>query len=218
MTDKLSQMETRYGDYKRIHTRKIQERKKLKSMIEEKNSLSPIHVFQRKDIDRKINGQEAVVRDLIEQEKEIMSWFEKTDTAGMKEIGAEITCLQERITDADQVIEDSESRIEEEKQEYVDLSLEAEEYDPELVKEKRLEVRPEMEKKIVRNIEKRTGKKVRELDLVISTTETDKSLRSLVHTKKQKLKEIKKTEAKTLRADPVKEKKEKTVDSQQKRA
>ena len=80
MTDKLNQIETRYGDYKRIHTRKIQERKKLKSMIEEKNSLSPIHVFQRKDIDRKINGQEAVVRDLIEQEKEIMSWFGKTDT------------------------------------------------------------------------------------------------------------------------------------------
>ena len=124
MTDKLNQIETRYGDYKRIHTRKIQERKKLKSMIEEKNSLSPIHVFQRKDIDRKINGQEAVVRDLIEQEKVIMSWFGKTDTASMKEINAEITRLQERITDADQVIEDSESRIEEEKQEYVEANNE----------------------------------------------------------------------------------------------
>ena len=218
MTDKLNQMETRFGDYKRIHTRKIQERKKLKNRIEEKNSLSLIHVFQHKELDRKINDQEAVVRNLIEQEKEIMSWFGKTDAAGMKEICTEIIRLQERITDADQAIEDSESRIEEEKQEYVDLSLESEEYDPEQVKEKRLEIRPEMEKKVIRNIEKGTGKKVRELDLAISTAETDKSLRSLVHTRKQKLKEIKKTEAKTLRADPVKKKKEIVEDSQQKQA
>lgn len=77
MTDKLSQMETRYGDYKKFHARKVQERKKLKSLIEEKNSLSPIHVFQHKELDRKINNQEAVVRDLIEQEKEIMSGSEK---------------------------------------------------------------------------------------------------------------------------------------------
>ena len=218
MTDKLNQMETRYGDYKKIHARKIQERRKLKSMIEEKNSLSPIHVFQRKDLDRKINDQESVVRDLIAQEKEIMSWFGKTDATGMKEISAEIIRLQERITDADQAIEDSESRIEEEKHEYVDLSLEAEKYDPEQVDEKRLEIRPEMEKKIVRNIEKGTGKKVRELDMAVSTTKADKSLRSLVHTRKQKLKERKKTEAKTLRADPVKKKKEIVEDSQQKQA
>ena len=33
MTDKLSQIETRYGDYKKIHARKVQKRKKLKSMI-----------------------------------------------------------------------------------------------------------------------------------------------------------------------------------------
>lgn len=216
MTDKLNQIETRYGDYKRIHTRKIQERKKLKSMIEEKNSLSPIHVFRRKDLDRKINDQESVVRDLIEQEKEIMSWFGKTNTAGMKEISAEITCLQGRITDADQAIEGSESRIEEEMQEYVDLSLEAEEYDPEQVEEKRLEIRPEMEKKIVRNIEKGTGKKVRGLNLAISTTETDKSLRSLLRTRKLKGKE--KTEIEKLIVNPVKAKKEKAVDSQQKRA
>lgn len=136
----------------------------------------------------------------------------------MKEINAEIIRLQERITDADQAIEDSESRIEEEKQEYVDLSLEAEEYDPEQVEEKCLEIRPEMEKKIVRNIEKRTGKKIRELDLAISTTETDKSLRSLVHTRKQKLKGKEKTETKTGISDPAKSKKEKAVDDQQKRA
>ena len=129
-------METRYGDYKKFHARKVQERKKLKSLIEEKNSLSPIPVFQHRELDRKINNQEAVVRDLIEQEKEIMSWFGKTDTAGMKEISMEITRLQERITDTDQTIEGCESRIEEEKQEYVDLSLEAEEYDPEQVKRK----------------------------------------------------------------------------------
>ena len=218
MTDKLKKMETRFGDYKKIHTRKIQERKKLKGMSVEKNSLSPLRVFQCKELDRRINDQESVVRDLIEQEKEIMSWFGKADTAGMKDVSTEITHLQEKITDANQVIEDSESRIEEEKQEYVDLSLEAEEYDPEQVEEKRLEIRPEVEKKIVRNIEKGTGKKVRELDLAISTTETDKSLRSLVHTRKQKLKEIKKTEAKTLRADPAKKKKEIVEDSQQKRA
>lgn len=59
MTDKLKKMETRFGDYKKIHTRKIQERRKLKSMIEEKNSLSPIHVFQHKELDRKIHDQEA---------------------------------------------------------------------------------------------------------------------------------------------------------------
>ena len=218
MTDKLSQIETRYGDYKEIHARKVQERKKLKSMIEEKNSLSPVHIFQHKELDRKINDQGAVVRDLIEQEKEIMSWFGKTDTASMKEISAEITRLQERIANADQAIEDSESRIEEEKQEYVDLSLEAEEYDPEQVEEKRLEVRPEMEKKIVRNIEKGTGKKVRELDLAISTTETDKSLCSLVRTRKQKLKEKEKAETRKLIADSVKTKAEKVVDDQQKRA
>ena len=218
ITNLAGKMETRFGDYKIIHARKIQERKKLKSMIEEKNSLPPIHVFQRKDLDRKINDQEAVVRDLIEQEKEIMSWFGKTDAADMKEISTEITRLQERITDVDHAIEDSESRIEEERQEYVDLSLEAEEYDPEQVDEKRLEIRPEMEKKIVRNIEKGTGKKVRELDMAVSTTKADKSLRSLVHTRKQKLKERKKTEAKTLRADPVKKKKEIVEDSQQKQA
>ena len=159
MTDKLSQIETRHGDYKKIHARKVQERKKLKSMIEEKDSLSPIHVFRHKELDRIINNQEAVVRDLIEQEKEIMSWFGKADTAGMKDVSTEITRLQERITDADQAIENSESRIEEGKQEYVDLSLEAEEYDPEQVEEKRLEIRPEMEKKIVQNIKKGTGKK-----------------------------------------------------------
>lgn len=218
MTDKLSQMETRYGDYKKFHARKVQERKKLKNMIEEKNSLSSIHVFQHKELDRKINDQEAVVRDLIEQEKEIMSWFGKTDTASMKEINAEITRLQERITDADQAIEDSESRIEEEKQEYVDLSLEAEEYDPEQIDKKRLEIRPEMEKKIVRNIEKGTGRKVRELDLAISTAETDKSLRSLVRTGKQKLKKKEKTKAETLNANLDKTKKEKAEDNQQKRA
>lgn len=218
MTDKLNQMETRFSAYKKIHARKVQERKKLKSLIEEKNSLSPIHVFQHKELDRKINDQEAVVRDLIEQEKEIMSWFGKTDTASMKEINAEITRLQERITDADQAIEDSESRIEEEKQEYVDLSLEAEEYDPEQIDKKRLEIRPEMEKKIVRNIEKGTGKKVRELDLAISTAETDKSLRSLVRTGKQKLKKKEKTKAKTLNANLDKTKKEKAEDNQQKRA
>ena len=217
MKDKLNQMETRYDDYKKIHTRKIQERKKLKSMIEEKNSLSSIHVFQHKELDRKINDQEAVIRDLIEQEKEIMSWFGKTDAAGMKEISTEINCLQERITDADQAIEDRESRIEEEKQEYINLSLEAEEYDSEQVKEKSLEIRPEMEKKIVRNIEKGTGKKVRELDLAISTAETDKSLRSLIRTKKQKLKEREKTETKKPNANLEKTKKEKTVDDQQKR-
>lgn len=218
MTDKLNQIEKRFGDYKNIHTRKIQERRKLKSMIEEKDSISPIHVFQRKELDRRINYQESVVRDLVEQEKEIMSWFRKTDTAGMKEISAEITRLQERITDADQAIEDSESRIEEEKQEYVDLTLESEEYDPEQIDEKRLEIRPEMEKKIVRNIEKGTGKKVCELDLAISTTETDKSLRSLVHTRKQKLKEKEKIEAKTPNANLEKAKKEKDTDDQQKRA
>ena len=218
MKDKLNQMETRYGDYKKIHAWKIQERKKLKSLIEEKNSLSPIHVFRHKELDRKINDQESVVRDLIEQEKEIMSWFGKTDTAGMKEISTEITRLQERITDADQAIEESESRIEEEKQEYVDFFLEAEEYDSEQVEEKRLEIRPEMEKKIVRNIEKGTGKKVHELDLAISTTETDKSLRSLVRTRKLKLKEKEKTEAKILNANLEKTKKEKTMDVQQKRA
>lgn len=217
MTDKLSQMETRYGDYKKFHARKVQERKKLKSLIEEKNSLSPIHVFQHKELDRKINNQEAVVRDLIEQEKEIMSWFVKTDAAGMKEISAEINRLQERITDADQAIEDSESRIEEEKQEYVDFFLEAEEYDPEQVEEKRFEIRPEMEKKIIWNIEKGTGKKVRELDLAISTAETDKSLRSLIRTKKQRLKEREKTETKKPNANLEKTKKEKTVDDQQKR-
>ena len=217
LKDKLNQMETRFGDYKKIHARKIQERKKLKSMIEEKDSLSPIHVFQHKELDGKINDQEAVIRDLIEQEKEIMSWFGKTDAAGMKEISAEINWLQERITDADQAIEDSKSRIEEEKQEYINLSLEAEEYDPEQVKEKSLEIRPEMEKKIVRNIEKGTGKKVRELDLAISTAETDKSLRSLIRTKKQKLKEREKTETKKPNANLEKTKKEKTVDDQQKR-
>ena len=211
MTDKLNQIETRYGDYKRIHTRKIQERKKLKSMIEEKNSLSPIHVFRHKELDRKINDQESVVRDLTAQEKEIMSWFRKTDVAGMKEISTEITRLQERITDAAQTIEDNESRIEEEKQDYVDLSLEAEEYDPEYVKEKRLEIRPEIEKRIVRNIEKGTGKKVRELDLAISTTETDKSLLSLVRTRKLKPKEKEKAEAIILSADPANSKKEKTL-------
>ena len=214
MTDKLNKMETRYGDYKKIHARKIQERRKLKSMIEEKNSLSPIHVFQHKELDRKIHNQEAVIKDLIEQEKEIMSWFGKTDAAGMKEISADITRLQERITDADQAIEDSKSRIEEEKLEYVDLSLKSEEYDLGQVKEKCLEIRPEMEKKIIRNIEKGTGKKVRELDLAESTTKIDKSLRSLVRTKKQKLME----KGKTLSADPAKPKKEKTVDDQQKRA
>lgn len=218
MTDKLSQMETRYGDYKKFHARKVQERKKMKNMIEEKNSLSSIHVFQHKELDRKINDQEAVVRDLIEQEKEIISWFGKTDTASMKEINAEITRLQERITDADQAIEDSESRIEEEKQEYVDLSLEAEEYDPEQIDKKRLEIRPEMEKKIVRNIEKGTGRKVRELDLAISTADTDKSLRSLVRTGKQKLKKKEKTKAETLNANLDKTKKEKAEDNQQKRA
>ena len=218
MTDKLSQMETRYGDYKKFHARKVQERKKLKSMIEEKNSLSPIHVFRHKELDRKINNQEAVVRDLIEQEKVIMSWFGKTDTASMKEINAEITRLQERITDVDQAIEDSECRIEEEKQEYVDLSLEAEEYDPEQVEKKRLEIRPEMEKKIARNIEKGIGKKIRELDLAISTAETDKSLRFLARTRKMKLKEKEKTEIEKLIADFVKVKEEKAVNSQQKRA
>ena len=217
MTDKLNQIEKRFGDYKKIHTRKIQEHRKLKSMIEEKDNLSPIHVFQRKELDRRINYQESVVRDLVEQEKEIMSWFEKTDTAGMKEISAEITRLQERITDADQAIEDSESRIEEEKQEYVDLTLESEEYDPEQVEEKRFEIRPEMEKKIIWNIEKGTGKKVRELDLAISTAETDKSLRSLIRTKKQRLKEREKTETKKPNANLEKTKKEKTVDDQQKR-
>lgn len=211
MKDKLNQMETRYDDYKKIHTRKIQERKKLKSMIEEKNSLSPIHIFQHKELDRKINDQEAVVRDLIEQEKGIMSWFGKTDTAGMKEISTEITHLQERITDADQAIEDSETRIEEEKQEYVDLTLEAIEYDSEQFEEKCLEIRPEMEKKIIRNIEKGTGKKVRELDLAVSTTETDKVLHSLVHSRKQKLKEKVKTEMKTLSVDPSKLRKSQEV-------
>ena len=77
---------------------------------------------------------------------------------------------------------------------------------------------PEMEKKIVRNIEKGTGKKARELDLAISTAETDKSLRSLVRTRKQKLKEKEKIEMKKLSADPVKTKKETAVDDQQKRA
>ena len=187
-------------------------------MIEEKNSLSSIHVFQHKELDGKINDQEAVVRDLIEQEKEIMSRFGKTDAAGMKEINTEITRLQERIANADQAIENSESRIEEEKQEYVDLSLEAEEYDPEQVEEKRLEIQPKVEKKSVRNIEKGTGKKVRELDLAISTTETDKSLRSLVRTRKQKLKEKEKTETKTCISDPAQSKKEKTVNDQQRRA
>ena len=216
MMEKLNQMETWFSDYKRIHARKIQERKKLKSMIEEKNSLSPIHVFRHKELDRKINDQEAVVRDLIAQEKEIMSWFGKTDTAGMKEISTEITRLQERITDVDQAIEDSESRIEDEKQEYVELSLESEEYDPEEVEEKRLEVRSEMEKKIVRNIEKGTGKKVRELDLAISTAETDKSLRSLVHTSKLKSKEKEKAETIILSADPANLKKEKNFGSGEK--
>ena len=211
-------METRYGDYKRIHTRKIQERKKLKSLIEEKNSLSPIHVFRHRELDRKINDQEAVVRNMIEQEKEIMSWFGKTDAAGMKEISAEITHLQDMITNADQAIETSDSRIEEEKQEYVVLSLEAEEYDHEQVDEKRLEIRPEMEKKIVRNIEKGTGKKVRELDLAISTAETDKSLRSLVRTKKQKLIKKGKIEAKMLRIDQEDTKKKQTIDNPQKQA
>jgi len=186
-------------------------------MIEENNSLSPIHVFQRKDPDRKINDQKSVVGDLIEQEKEIMSWFGKTDAAGMKEISAEITRLQERITDADQAIEDSESRIEEEKQEYVDLSLESEEYDPGQVEEKRLEIRPEVEKKIVRNIEKGTGKKVRELELAISTTETDKSLHSLVRTWKLKQKKKEKSEVKTFSADLAKAKKENAVENQKKR-
>ena len=148
-----------------------------------------------------------MVRDLIELEKEIMSWFGKTDATGMKEISAEIIRLQERITDADQVIEDSESRIEEEKQEYVDLSMEAEEYDPEQVEEKRLEVRPEMEKKIARNIEKRTGKKAREMDLAISTIETDKVLHSLVRIRKQKMKEKEKTEMTMLNMDSEKLKK-----------
>lgn len=212
MTDKLSQIETRYGDYKKIHARKVQERKKLKSMIEEKDSLSPIHVFRHKELDRIINNQEAVVRDLIEQEKEIMSWFRKADTAGMKDVSTEITRLQERITDADQAIENSESRIEEGKQEYVDLSLEAEEYDPEQVEEKRLEIRPEMEEKIVQNIKKGTGKKVRELDLTVSTTETDKSLRSLIRARKQNMKDKEKTETKTRISDPAKSKKEKAVD------
>ena len=152
-----------------------------------------------------------MVRDLTAQEKEIMSWFRKTDVAGMKEISTEITRLQERITDAAQTIEDNESRIEEEKQDYVDLSLEAEEYDPEYVKEKRLEIRPEIEKRIVRNIEKGTGKKVRELDLAISTTETDKSLLSLVRTRKLKPKEKEKAEAIILSADPANSKKEKTL-------
>ena len=64
-----------------------------------------------------------------------------------------------------------------------------------------------MEKKIVRNIEKGTGKKVHELDLAISTTETDKSLRSLVRTRKLKLKEKEKTEAKILNANLEKTKK-----------
>ena len=218
MTDKLNQMETRFSAYKKIHARKIQERKKLKNMIEEKKRLSPIHVFQHKELDRKIHGQEAVAMDLITNEKGIMSWFGKTDTAGMKEISAEITRLQERITDADQAIEDSESRIEEEKQEYVELSLESEEYDPEEVEEKRLKIRSEMEKKIVRNIEKRIGKKVRELDLAISTAETDKSLRSLVRTRKQKLKDKEKTHEKTLSVDLEKAKKQKAVESQKKRA
>ena len=217
MTDKLNQMETRFSVYKKIHARKIQERKKLKSMIEEKNRLSPIHIFQHKELDRRINDQESMVRDLIEQEKEIMSWLGKTDTVSMKEISAEITRLQERITDADQAIEDSESGIEEEKQEYVDLTLESEEYDPEQVEEKRFEIRPEMEKKIIWNIEKGTGKKVRELDLAISTTETDKGLHSLVRIRKQKLKEKEKTEATILNANLEKTKKEKTVDVQQKR-
>ena len=152
-----------------------------------------------------------MVRDLIEQEKEIMSWFGKTDTASMKEINAEITRLQERITDADQAIEDSESRIEEEKQEYVDLSLEAEEYDPEQIDKKRLEIRPEMEKKIVRNIEKGSSRKIREMDLAISTAETDKSLLSLVHTSKLKSKEKEKAETKILSADTTNSKKEKTL-------
>ena len=125
----------------------------------------------------------------------------------MKEISAEIIRLQERITDADQVIEDSESRIEEEKQEYVDFSMEAEEYDPEQVEEKRLEVRPEMEKKIARNIEKRTGKKAREMDLAISTIETDKVLHSLVRIRKQKMKEKEKTEMTMLNMDSEKLKK-----------
>ena len=212
MTTKLNQMEMQFGDYKNIHARKIQERKKLKSMIEEKASLSPIHVFQHKDLDRKINDQEAVVRNLIEQEKEIMAWFGKTDTAGMKEISTEITRLLDRITDTDQAIEDSETRIEKEKQEYVDLTLESEEYDPEQVEEKRFEIRPEMEKKIIWNIEKGTGKKVRELDLAISTAETDKSLLSLVRTRKLKPKEKEKAETIILSENPANSKKEKTLD------
>ena len=96
-------------------------------------------------------------------------------------------------------------------QEYVDFFLEAEEYDSEQVEEKRLEIRPEMEKKIVRNIEKGTDKKVRELDLAISTTETDKSLCSLVRARKEKI------ETKKLNADLAKTKKEKAVDKQQNR-
>ena len=108
--------------------------------------------------------------------------------------------------------------MEEEKQEYVDFSLETEEYDPEQVEEKRFEIRPEMEKKIIWNIEKGTGKKVRELDLAISTAETDKSLRSLVRTRKQKLKDKEKTHEKTLSVDLEKAKKQKAVESQKKRA
>ena len=74
-----------------------------------------------------------------------------------------------------------------------------------------------MEKKIVRNIEKGTGRKVRELDLALSSAETDKSLRSLVRTRKQKQKGKEKAKTKKLSADPVKMKKERTVDDQQKR-
>ena len=73
-----------------------------------------------------------------------------------------------------------------------------------------------MEKKIVRNIEKGTGKKVRELDLAISTAETDKSLRSLVHTSKLKSKEKEKAETIILSADPANLKKEKNFGSGEK--
>lgn len=136
----------------------------------------------------------------------------------MKEISTEINRLHERLADADQVIEDSKSRIEEEQQEYVDLSLEAKEYDPEQVEKKRLEIRTKIEKKIVRNIEKRTGIKIRELDLAISKADTDKSLRSLVHTRKQKTMEKEKRETKMLRKDPENTKKKKAADNMQKQS
>ena len=67
-------------------------------------------------------------------------------------------------------------------------------------------------KRSFRISKKGTGKKVRELDLTVSTTETDKSLRSLIRARKQNMKDKEKIETKTRISDPAKSKKEKAVD------